>query len=73
MIYGTSEKPLGWRMMEVRRPARLQDTIDRQTAGVGWDGHSGAYGKYTGRIISISGPRGLQTNYRANGISNRNR
>lgn len=45
MIYGTSEKPSGCRMMEVRGPARLQDTVDRQTVR-GKNSHCGADGKH---------------------------
>lgn len=73
MIYGTSEKPSGCRMMEVRGPARLQDMVDRQTVR-GKNSHCGADGKYTEhRNISSPGLWGLEYNYRANGISNRKR
>lgn len=44
MIYGTSEKPFGCRMMEVRGPARLRDMVDRQTVR-GKNSHCGAGGK----------------------------
>lgn len=73
MIYGTSEKPFGCRMMEVRGPARLRDMVDRQTVR-GENSHCGADGKYTEhRNISIPGLWGLEYNYRATGISNRKR
>lgn len=71
MINGTSEKPSGCGMMEVRGPARLRDMLDRQTVK-GKNSHCGAAGKYA-ELGNISSPGlwGLEYNYRADGISNR--